>query len=236
MPGRRISRIALQVLAWPAQAVARLRPEGLLFLILALGCGFCSIGSNPWSNVPLLMCLVLVSLWLLAMWQGTRSLRGLRLRRSHIERTFANEHLSVVLYVSNTSRWPSAGLVITEQIESDDTAAATDPQAPPRTPAARSPTAFGGAFVTVVPGKGQERVRYTIMPRRRGLYRFGETAIETVFPLGFFHTAAASRNWRCRWSSCAGRGRRARRRTSAGCVNTGRATTRSGSIGAAARG
>ena len=37
-----------------------------------------------------MMGLVLVSLWLLAMWQGERSLRGLQLRRNHVERMFAN--------------------------------------------------------------------------------------------------------------------------------------------------
>lgn len=190
----RVRTAAGRLLAWPLRTLARLRLEGFIWLMLALVCGFFSIGSHSWSNIPLLMALILVSLWLLALWQGTRSLRGLRVKRTHVERIFANESLTVTLSLSNAAAWPAAGLVITEQVETDE------PPPPPgapeaaRAPAApRLPAAHGGAFVTVVPGRGQERVRYNLLLRRRGIYRFADTAIETVFPLGFFHSAAVRR-------------------------------------------
>lgn len=185
-----VRRIAGRILAWPLRSLARLRPEGFIFLSLAVICGLWSLGANPWSNIPLLMCLILLSLWLLAAWQGTRSLRGLRLRRSHIERVFANDNLPVTLVLSNLSAWPAAGVVITEQVENEDTGRTGE------TPLLRTPrlaAAYGGAFVTVLPGKAHERVKYNLTVRRRGIYRFGDTAFETVFPLGFFHSAALRR-------------------------------------------
>lgn len=214
---RRLGTFALRILVWPASAVARTRPEGLFFLLLAVGCGFCSVGSGRWANVPLLMALFLLSLGVLALWQGTRSLCGLRLRRTHLDRVFANENLSVTLTLSNNAAWPSAGLVITEQVEPEDPPddlldaagapratepAATAGAAPKATePAARTlpdgrarlPAAFGQAFVTVVAGRGQERVKYDLALRRRGWYRFSETAIETILPLGLFNSAVVRR-------------------------------------------
>jgi len=216
MAKKRLRRIAGQVLSWPLSSLARLRPEGLVFLLVAVVCGMLSLGSNTWSNIPLLMALTMLSLWLLCMWQGTRSLRGLRLRRSHLERVFANEDLTVTLNLTNLSAWPAAGLLIAEKVESDEAgshglearatgphglearatgshgleARATGEQA--RAPARRT-AAFGGTFVTIVPGKGQERVKYSLAVRRRGIYRFGDTAIESAFPMGFFHSAILRR-------------------------------------------
>jgi len=197
-----------KALTWPFRALARVRGEGLLFIGLAgLLAALSIFSASEWSNVPLLMCLMLVSLWLLAMWQGTRTLRGLQIRRSHIERVFANEPVTVLLQISNDSTWPSAGLTFTEQLEADE----PEPAPPPpgssgsrlnsdlqKTPSAaqrpvapRLVAAQGGAFVTVVPGHGQERARYTIAIRRRGIYRFSNTRIDSDSPMGFFHSTAA---------------------------------------------
>lgn len=44
-----------------------------------------------------------------------------------------------------------------------------------------------------MPGKGQERVKYGLTVRRRGIYRFGDTAIATALPLGFFQSAVLRR-------------------------------------------
>lgn len=188
----RFRRSAGNILAWPLRNLAQLRPEGAVFLLVAVVCGLWSIGANTWSNIPLLMSLILLSLWLLAMWQGTRSLRGLRVRRSHIERVFANENLTVTLSLANFSAWPAAGLAISEQLERDDSVIPGAAPEPPR-PGARLPAAYGGAFVTLVPGKVQERIKYNLAVRRRGLYRFGETVIESAFPMGFFHSVALRR-------------------------------------------
>ena len=64
----RLRRIAGNVLAWPLRSLARLRPEGLVFLVVVVVCGMLSLGSNTWSNIPLLMALTLLSLW----WIGRR--------------------------------------------------------------------------------------------------------------------------------------------------------------------
>jgi len=187
-----LGRLAGSILNWPLKHLARLRPEGLVFLFVAAVCGLGSLGSNTWSNLPLLMGLILLSLWLLAMWQGARSLRGVRLRRSHIERVFANENLSVSLSLTNLSAWPAAGLAISEQVEREDAVRPASALEPARA-GARLPAAYGGAFVTIVPGKGQERVKYNLAVRRRGLYRFGDSVIETAFPMGFFNSAVMRR-------------------------------------------
>jgi uncharacterized protein (DUF58 family) len=170
-----------------------LTPDGALFLGLALVCWWLSFLSPSWSNIPLLVSMVLFSLWLLALWQGTRSLRRIQFRRHCPERIFANEPLTVSVVLTNPSRLPAAGVLASEELESE-----TAPEAIPaagggtRTPA-KVALARGGTFFTVVAGKEHERSTYTLTIRRRGIYTFGETTLETVFPLGFFHTRSVRR-------------------------------------------
>jgi len=199
-------RVVARILSYPIKAAARVTTEGVLFLLLALVCGVISLSSSPWSNIPLLMCLVLLSLWILAMWQGERSLRGLQLRRNHVERMFANDNITVGLSLANDSAWPCAGLVISEAIENEDgspvagipvasekTDKAGKPEkkeSAPRAAPPRPPVASAGTFVTLVAGKGAERVKYTLTMRRRGIYRFGDTTLQTEAPLGFFRSSA----------------------------------------------
>ncbi|HYG75432.1 MAG TPA: DUF58 domain-containing protein [Planctomycetota bacterium] len=197
----RLVAAALAVVRWPVEVATRLTQDGFLFLILALACGVLSFSSSTWSNIPLLLCLVLISLWLLAMWQGRRSLQQISVKRSHVERIFANENLSVSLSLTNASVWPCTGLVISEQLENDDSPAAspsvprqTTEAVPARTTPARVPAAYGGTFVTVVAGRGQERVKYSLMLRRRGIYRFTDTVIQTEAPLGFFKSSVVRRS------------------------------------------
>jgi uncharacterized protein (DUF58 family) len=113
---------------------------------------------------------------------------------------FANEPLNVTVLLTNASRLPTAGLMVLEELEPEpgpEAEPATTAANPARQPNARGALAKAGTFVTMVAGKEQQRATYTIMVRRRGIYRFGDTTLETVFPLGFFHTAAARK--------CAGR-------------------------------
>jgi uncharacterized protein (DUF58 family) len=189
---RRIGNAASAIPSGLVAVLARQTGDGWRFLILAGLCGLLSIGSNPWSNIPLLLCLMLISLWLLAMWRGTRAVRGIQIRRSCPERVFANENLSVNLYLSNTFAWPCAGLVVSEQVESDDALdVAPKPGDTAPRPAPRASVAYvGGSFVTIVPGNSLERVKYNLVVRRRGIYKFGESRIETDFPLGFFKSHA----------------------------------------------
>jgi len=193
---------ALNVLRWPLHVAMRVTQDGVLFLVLALVCGLLSLGSSSWSNIPLLMCLMLLSLWLLAMRQGNRSLHEIQIKRHHVERLFANENLTVSLTLTNDSAWPCTGLVISEQLENEEPTVAEGvlkpgsplvPETSPRPAPPRVPAAYGGTFVTVVPGKGQERVKYSLMLRRRGVYRFTDTVIQTEAPLGFFKSTTVRR-------------------------------------------
>ncbi|MFH0938894.1 MAG: DUF58 domain-containing protein [Planctomycetota bacterium] len=191
---RRLSRWFLGLAVWPVQTWSRLTVDGWLFFGLTLLCGLLSVGSNSWSNIPLLMCLVLLALWLVAIWHGSHSLRGIRFKRSHVERAFANEPVTVTLLMSNNSRLPVAGLVISEKLEAERLLPVRMGQAGAaeieKRVNVRSATvvAQGAAFVTVISARAEDYSRYTLAVRRRGIYRFGETSIETVFPFGFFHS------------------------------------------------
>ncbi|HEY3323834.1 MAG TPA: DUF58 domain-containing protein [Planctomycetota bacterium] len=183
---RRLGRLALRGLSLPLQMTARMTTQSALFLGLALTCGVLSLASSPWSNIPLLMCLVLLSLWVLAFWHGSRALRGLQVRRNYLERTFANETVPVTLNFSNESPWPCSGLAISEPIENDDPTPAPDERSKPRMLAA-----VGGTFVTLVAGQGHARATYGLRMRRRGVYRFGETVVRTEAPLGLFRSSVS---------------------------------------------
>jgi len=98
---RRIAGIAWRTIVWPLRTLTRLTPDGALFLGLAMVCWWVSFLSPTWSNIPLLISMVLISLWLLALWQGTRSLRRIQFRRSCTERIFANEPLTVTVVLTN---------------------------------------------------------------------------------------------------------------------------------------
>src|SRR5471032_389331 len=94
--GRRLSRIGRFLAAiaiWPFRTLSRLTPDGALFLALVLMCGLTSVGASNWSNIPLLVSFVMLSMWLLALWQGTRSLKRVTFRRQCNERIFASEPL-----------------------------------------------------------------------------------------------------------------------------------------------
>ncbi len=189
---RRFGRIALRILTAPLNAFSRMTSDGAVFLLLTVVCGLLSIGQNDWSNIPLLMCLVLVAMLLLALWQGTRALRGIHYRRSHVERVFANEPLTVTVHLHNTSRLPCAGIVVSDRLETERPARSDAPASESARTAANALTgvvvASGGTFVTSISGRSHETVKYGLTVRRRGVYRFGQTRLETVFPLGLFNT------------------------------------------------
>jgi uncharacterized protein (DUF58 family) len=188
---RRAGNVLGRLLLWPIQTLSRVTPDGGLFLALSVVCGVASIGSHDWSNIPLLFSLVLFSLWFMALWHGTRALKRIQFRRFCAERLFANEPLHVSVLLTNTSRLPTAGLTILEELEPEPGPEADSVGAPTAgRQASRGAPARAGTFVTMVAGKEQQRAAYTIMVRRRGIYRFSDTTLETVFPLGFFHTAA----------------------------------------------
>lgn len=191
----RLGQVLRTVAALPFRLASRLTRDGLLFIALAF---FCAVGSAlavAGANILLLMGLMLASLWLLSLSQGSRSLKDIRVRRSCSEWIFAGEPLQVSLMLGNSGLWPSAGVLVSEQIEADDVplnaeaSPAVETSARPSTLAPRTALATGGSFATLIPGRGQQRIGYTLVLRRRGIYRFGETRLETVAPLGFFHSS-----------------------------------------------
>src|SRR6185295_12467967 len=104
-----ITDLMLRVFFWPFRTLGRMTPDGLLFAALAVMCGMLSMGSNSWSNIPLL-----ISLVLLALRNGPRAARAITLRRRHAEHVFASEPLTVTVMLTNTSRLPASGLLIEE--------------------------------------------------------------------------------------------------------------------------
>ena len=190
----RLNRLVLRLLEWPLVVWARLTREGWFFLGLVSLCALFSLGTGHWSNIPLLLSLMLLSLWMVTLWQGSRALRRIRFRRSHLERTFANEAVTVTVYLDNASRLPSAGVMVVERIETAPPPSSGETDGPPKTPEriARPPlmVAQGVSFITALSGHGEERARYTVVLRRRGIYRFGTSTLETAFPLGFFQTTS----------------------------------------------
>ena len=198
-------------LAWPIRTLARVTPDGLLFAALAVMCGMLSAGSNAWSNIPLLISLVLFALWLLALWRGTRALQAIGFRRRHAEHVFAGDALNVTVFLNNRSRLPAAGLTLDEDLEQDpsalpvlsrsgalkaDAAAARETsgvEIKTRIPGRRMAAAHGRAFVVSLSGKETERATYSLALNRRGVYRFAPSKIETVYPLGFFRSVALRR-------------------------------------------
>ena len=212
-PGRILAAIAI----WPVRTLSRVTPDGALFLTILLLCGLSSVGANNWSNIPLLFSFVLLSLWLLALWHGTRCLRNIQFRRQCTERIFANDPLHVTVVLTNASRIPAAGVLVSEELEAEtgslepepaaETASAAGtparpPLPPPSASASSSSSSAGTArvaaarattFLTIISGRQQERATYTMVIRRRGIYRFSDTRLETVFPLGFFQTILSRR-------------------------------------------
>jgi len=190
----RVGQALRAVALLPFRLASRLTRDGLLFIALAFFCAVASALAVAGANILLLMGLMLASLWLLSLSQGTRSLKDIRVRRSCSEWIFAGEPLQVSLMLGNAGLWPSAGVLVSEQIEADDVPlnADTPPvaESPARQTASapRAALATGGSFATLIPGRGQQRIGYTLVLRRRGIYRFGETRLETVAPLGFFHS------------------------------------------------
>ena len=185
---RRFSAGISRLLLIPVRLLSRLTLHGGLFLALAFTCGLASTISAQWANIPLFLSLVLVAVWLLAAVLGARALQGIHLKRTHSDHVFAHEPLTVVLHVTNMARLPMAGLVLTDHLEAEGAAAGAE--APLRLATGRPATTVGRAFVTLACGGGMERARYSVVMRRRGIYGFGSTALDSDFPLGFFHSGA----------------------------------------------
>ena len=195
MPFARVKRITTDIFLWPFRTLMRMTPDGLLFAALAAMCGMLSLGANSWSNIPLLIALVLIALWVLALWHGSRALKAISFRRRSAEHVFSGELLTVTVQLSNASNLPVAGLFVVEEITRENAGAGNSVLNAAAT--LRRPNsvlaAHGSAFVMALGGKATSRATYTLSLRKRGHYSFAESRIETVYPLGFFRSVASRR-------------------------------------------
>jgi uncharacterized protein (DUF58 family) len=179
---------------WPLRTLLRLTRDGAFFLVLALACAVAAASRrDQFANMLFLVALILFSLLCSALILGGASLRRLRLARRCQERLFAGDLANVALTVQNLARVPASGLVIVENLRpqdsEDDDAGASQRLIAPLS-SARPPQGVRGAesFAMVVAGRGRERLQYALRVRRRGIYRFGRTALYTGFPFGFWRT------------------------------------------------
>lgn len=171
---------------WPFRTLGRLTRDGWLFAALALVCALLSLRAHELSNLPLLIGLALLSLLLTALAVGAVALRGVKFTRQGAERTFAGEPLTFTLSVANAGRLPLAGLTLTERLG----------PAAPRAAAFRGreeggrprSAPSGEAFVTALTARGEDRVRYPLLIRSRGVYEFEATRVSTVFPFGLWRS------------------------------------------------
>ncbi len=196
MPLSVVKTFAADLLLWPFRTLARLTPDGLIFAALAVLCGMFSAGSNSsWSNIPLLIALVLMALWILALWQGSRVLKAISFRRRHAEHIFSGELLTVTVQLTNASKLPAAGLFVEEDVTQENLNAAPGSAAPGGALRRAPPgvSAHGRAFVMALGANETGRASYTLSLRRRGLYTFTSSRLETVYPLGFFRSVSPRR-------------------------------------------
>ena len=211
--GRKLRHLGaglLSLLFWPLRTLRRMTPDGLLFAFLALVCAVVAARSVQLANVPLLVGMVLFSVLCTSLIVGGASLRSLKVTRHCAERTFAGEPVTVTLTINNPGRMPLTGLSLAENLRlimgvpaSARTGAEGGPphsnpdsqRMPAAVPGLPRPlaTTGGEAFAMAIAGRGRERVRYSLMVRRRGIYAFGRTRLTTVFPFGFWRSFAERR-------------------------------------------
>ena len=201
---RRLWRGGLNVLFWPVRTLRRMTADGWIFVLLTVCCAVVAARAEHLANIPLLIALVLFSVLWSALILGTSSLRALEVTRHCAERTFAGEAVLVTLSVQNRARVPMAGVTLSEEVRSLASRGGSPNAAPASgesqrilpaalgTPRGPSP-AVGQAFAAMVAGHSLERARYSLLVRRRGIYAFGRTRLDTGFPLGFWRSHAERR-------------------------------------------
>ncbi|MEI6231709.1 MAG: DUF58 domain-containing protein [Planctomycetota bacterium] len=183
----RIKDTLFDAFTWPFRTLMRMTPDGLLFAALAVMCGMLSLGSNSWSNIPLLIALVLFALWMLSLWFGTRALKSVSFKRRNAEHVFSGEPLTITVQLTNASPLPVTGLCLVEAITRETPASSTGPVRR----AISVVAAHGSAFMMALAGNETGRATYTLSLRKRGMYAFADSRIETVYPLGFFRSFSA---------------------------------------------
>lgn len=192
---RRLAARLLSAAAWPLRTLLRLTRDGWLFAVLALACAIAAARAGDYSNIPLLVCLVLASLMLSGLVLSGLSLRHLKVTRRCPSHTFAGEPVNVTLTVNNPTRLPSAGLLIVESLRPTTRLAKDEPPQESQRfiqPLLGRRAAPGQreseSFTTVVAGHDRERTQYPLLVRQRGLYQFRRLRLSTVFPFGFWRS------------------------------------------------
>jgi uncharacterized protein (DUF58 family) len=148
---------------------------GLIVLCLTAGCAL----PQGAANAPLLAAFLLTAFLLIARALGSLALRKLRLSRRPPSRAFAFTPADISLRMQNAGRLPIAALTIHESLT--ETGGGEDGGLSGGRGQARLPWISAGMTV---------HADYVLTIRRRGVYAFAPTRVETEFPFGLFRHAA----------------------------------------------
>ncbi len=171
----------------PSNGKRRLRRLGQVLLqgltpdLLVCGGLVCGLGFLAWTasrahgNIALLLCLTLWALMGTSILLGKRVLQRLTLQRTCPEFTFAGEALTVTLSLHNPGRIPLLGLQLAEALR------------PRRGAGGGRHVRAAPLFALAVDARSTLRARYQLLVRRRGVYRFGPTRVQSRFPFGLWN-------------------------------------------------
>lgn len=164
----------LDWLLFPVQLVLGLTRSGYFLLVMILMVMLVAFKSG--RNVPFLMAMVMIAVLVGSAFVSKRALRRLILRRAAPLRTEAGMPFRVFLSISNAKMLiPAFAVYAVERL----------PGAPWLRPAF--------AYAEAIPAGGNENACYTLTVRRRGIYQFAQTKVESGYPFGLFRSAAYCR-------------------------------------------
>ena len=170
----RVSRLARRVrdgLLLPIHLASSLTRTGWFLLLLILIVMVVALRGA--QNVAFLIAMVMVAVLATSAYVSRRALRHLVLRRAAPRRVEAGSSFHVFLSLSNAKRLlPAFAVYAIDRL----------PGAPWLRPAF--------AYAEAVPASGTERACYSMNLRRRGVYQFAPTRLESAFPFGIFRAAA----------------------------------------------
>ena len=167
---RLVGRRALDWVALPFHLAMSLTRAGWFVLVMILLVMLVALRSR--NNVPFLMAMVMLAVVLGSAYLSRRALKDLLIRRGAPRRAEAGVPFKVFLSLSNMKRIvPAFAVHVVEQLLG----------APWLRPAL--------AYTEAVPAGGSERSYYTLAVRRRGIYQFAPTRLESSYPFGFFRSA-----------------------------------------------
>ncbi len=166
-----MARKAVQWVLTPFQVLFSLRRAGWFVVLMGMLAAVVAMRSG--KNIPCLVAMVIAGVLVASAWLSRRSLKGLLLRRGAPVRVEAGREFQVLLSVTNAKRLvPSFAVSMLERL----------PEARWLRPSL--------AYAEAIPAGGAERATYLMAVRRRGVYRFAPTRIESSYPFGLFGSSA----------------------------------------------